>query len=93
MGYTEVGEPIECVHSGSALFRTLQMMEKPFQRGPWQLDQALNEENDWNRYSDRDYWWNLQLTKEEKKPWEFDHHPEKVLQNNLIFEALAITCT
>jgi hypothetical protein len=32
MGYTEVGQPIECVHSGSALFRTLQMMEKPFQR-------------------------------------------------------------
>ncbi|CAB4013236.1 uncharacterized protein LOC110046422 isoform X1 [Paramuricea clavata] len=33
MGYTEVGEPIECIHSGSALFRTLQLMEKPFQRG------------------------------------------------------------
>ena len=33
MGYTEVSQPIECVHSGSALFRTLQVMEKPFQRG------------------------------------------------------------
>ena len=30
MGYSEVGEPIECVYSGSALFRRLQMMEKPF---------------------------------------------------------------
>ncbi|XP_028396708.1 uncharacterized protein LOC114520600 isoform X2 [Dendronephthya gigantea] len=32
MGYVEVGEPIDCVHSSSALFRTLQIMEKPFKR-------------------------------------------------------------
>lgn len=30
IGYSEVGEPIECVCSGSALFRRLQMMEKTF---------------------------------------------------------------
>ena len=27
-GYTEVGEPMECIHSGSPLFRFLQKMEK-----------------------------------------------------------------
>ena len=27
-GYSEVGEPRECVFSGSALFKTLQIMEK-----------------------------------------------------------------
>ena len=32
MGYVEVGSPIECIHSGSALFKTLQIMEKPFQQ-------------------------------------------------------------
>ena len=28
MGYTKIGEPIECVYSGSPLFRVLQTMEK-----------------------------------------------------------------
>lgn len=32
MGYVEVGGPIDCIHSSSALFRTLQMMEKPHKR-------------------------------------------------------------
>lgn len=27
-GYSQVGEPIDCVFSGSALFKTLQTMEK-----------------------------------------------------------------
>ena len=30
MGYCEVGEPIDCVYSGSGLFKRLQLMEKHF---------------------------------------------------------------
>ena len=30
MGYSEIGQPIDCICSGSALFRRLQTMEKSF---------------------------------------------------------------
>lgn len=30
IGYSKVGPPIDCWHSGSALFKTLHVMEKEF---------------------------------------------------------------